>query len=74
MGRLELQMIHARLPATTRYATYRTGPPEDGLRHFDVIAVLQIFVKELEKYSSALPENLRVTVEWDDSPVESGKI
>ena len=71
MGKLELDMEHAKYPLTTRYAPYRTtGPPEEGVKHFDVTATLQIFVKEMEKYAGRLPEKLRVTIEWDDEPFE----
>ncbi len=51
MGKIELEMKHSRFPATTRYATYKTGPPEDGIKHVDFIALMQIFVKDLENYT-----------------------
>ena len=71
MSEMELEMQKARFPATTRYAPYSTTvPPEEGRKHFDVTAMLQIFVKVLEKYTGKLPENLRVTIEWDETPVE----
>ena len=69
MGKIELEMKHSRLPLTTRYATYRTGPPEHGIKHMDNMAVMQIFVKDLKNYAGKLPENLKVTIEWNDYEV-----
>lgn len=67
MGKMELEMKKARFPAASRYVTYRAGPPEEGLRHLDYTAVLQIFVKEMWPYGNEIPENIKVTVEWDES-------
>ena len=67
MGKMEIEMKKARFPAASRYVTYRAGPPEEGLRHLDYTAVLQIFVKEMEPYGSEIPENIKVTVEWDEA-------
>ncbi|MCL5804203.1 MAG: hypothetical protein AAE986_00765 [Thermoplasmataceae archaeon] len=67
MGKMELEMKKARFPAASRYVTYRAGPPEEGLRHLDYTAVLQIFVKEMGPYGNEIPENIKVTVEWDES-------
>lgn len=67
MGKMEIEMKKARFHAASRYVTYRAGPPEEGLRHLDYTAVLQIFVKEMEPYGSEIPENIKVTVEWDEA-------
>ena len=66
MGRMEFEMRHAKFPPTTRYATYRTGPPEGGVKHLDCEAILQLFVREMEKAGMLMPETIKVTLEWVD--------
>ena len=67
MGKMEVEMKKARFPAASRYVTYKAEPPEDGLRHLDYTAVLQIFVNEMEPHGNEIPKNIKVTVEWDES-------
>ncbi len=67
MGKMELDMKHAKFPLTTRYAPYESSSPEEGLKHFDKIATMQLFVKEIERLAGRVPENVRVTIEWDES-------
>ncbi|MEM3830240.1 MAG: hypothetical protein QXP36_13660 [Conexivisphaerales archaeon] len=73
MGKMEFEMKHARFPLATRYAPYVSLPPEDGIKHIDEIATMQLVVKEIERLASRAPEKIRVTIEWDDIPEEVGK-
>ncbi|MCL5874621.1 MAG: hypothetical protein M1161_04710 [Candidatus Thermoplasmatota archaeon] len=66
MTAMEIEMCHSSFPATTRYATYKSNPPEEGFRHVDEVAVVQIFVKELEKYFNGIPGRIKVTIESED--------
>ncbi|MEM0050791.1 MAG: hypothetical protein QXW39_09725 [Candidatus Bathyarchaeia archaeon] len=40
MGKMELEIKHARFPLTTSYAPYVSLPPEDGIKHIDEIATM----------------------------------
>ena len=67
MGKIEIVMKKARFPPASRYVTYKSGPPKDGMQHLDLAATMQIFVREMEPYGNEIPENIKVTVEWDEA-------
>lgn len=75
MGKLEVDMTRYKKMPATRYVTYVAKSEEDRL-HF--AATLQIYIDAMEvpgtksgflgRGNAKLPQNLRVTVEWDDTP------
>ena len=67
MGKLELEMKRDRFKVPTRYVTYYSQRPEQRV---DIIAMVQMNIKEAGLTHKTLPDSLRVTIEWDDVPVE----
>ena len=65
MGKLEVEMKLDKMRGMTRYASYYSEPPPQGLKHVDTTATMQLFIKELERVAGGIPLKINVTIEWE---------